>query len=464
MTPKSVRLGDASIDFGLRRSHRPYNASRRDALERKLARLVLVGVHARPDEAIVDVLSEPVADRGVVPHDVTVDVGAGIEITAGKKRLRPRFKIKDDVLDLVQQRIGRARHVHLDAESFERAGDTALSGHSPATSAAEASYFLLAEPGDLLTVLNAVLTGFLTAQGKTRFAGFAASVGCLACIVRNPLLIFGLGPLPALGISGAALANIGCGAVNGILLAFAILRDPLFAQGLHNHDGPFRFAFARPIVRLGLPQGFNTLSGAAAFTTFVFATGRLGGLPAAAGNVVFAVNGVFFCLLLALAPAVEILAGRARGGADIPTVRRICRSGLLLAGLALGLCYAMILPMSNVIMDTFRPTGSAFDPALWRHVGLVLFTILFFREIAESALLVLRGVLNGLGETRSVMRIQMIMDLFVWTPTVLLLMHTTHSVLAIWLTLPVNLAVTALLLHRRLRGATGAFQSTGNQR
>lgn len=330
----------------------------------------------------------------------------------------------------------------------------ALSGHSPAASAAEASYFLLAEPGGLLTVLNAVLTGFLTAQGKTRFAGFAASVGCLAGIALNPLLIFGIGPLPALSISGAALANIGCGAVNGILLAFAILRDPLFAQGLRNHDGPFRFAFARPIVRLGLPRGFNTLSGAAAFTAFVFATGRLGGLPAAAGNVVFAVNGVFFCLLLALAPAVEILAGRARGAADIPTVRRICRSGLLLAGLALGLCYAVILPMSNVIMDAFRPTGSAFDPALWRHIGLVLFTILFFREIAESALLVLRGVLNGLGETRSVMRIQMFMDLLVWTPTVLLLMHTTHSVLAIWLTLPVNLAVTALLLHRRLRGAT----------
>lgn len=75
---------------------------------------------------------------------------------------------------------------------------------------------------------------------------------------------------------------------------------------------------------------------------------------------------------------------------------------------------------------------------------------------AAHARLVLRGVLNGLGEPRSVMRIQMFMDLLVWTPTVLLLMHTTHSVLAIWLTPPVNLAVTALLLYRRLHFATSA--------
>jgi len=181
------------------------------------------------------------------------------------------------------------------------------------------------------------------------------------------------------------------------------------------------------------------------------AVGKLDGLSFAASNTVFAVNNVFFLATQAISQGVTILTGRYHGAGDYAATRRVFRSGLVLDGLLLAFCFALILPNTGFVMDLFRGTSSTFDPAAYRQVGLTLFTIMFFREVAEGIALVAAGALKGVGDTKRVMLSQATVDLLVRVPLILLASTLTHSIVPLWLTMPISLGLLATLLVRRWR-------------
>jgi putative MATE family efflux protein len=57
-------------------------------------------------------------------------------------------------------------------------------------------------------LLNAACNGLLTAQGDTRTYRNALIAGALLNVALNPLFMFGLGPLPGLGVLGIAISTI----------------------------------------------------------------------------------------------------------------------------------------------------------------------------------------------------------------------------------------------------------------
>lgn len=62
--------------------------------------------------------------------------------------------------------------------------------------------------GVLFLVVPMVGNGAIRATGDTRSPALIMSAGALLNVVLDPLLIFGLGPIPALGLEGAALASV----------------------------------------------------------------------------------------------------------------------------------------------------------------------------------------------------------------------------------------------------------------
>ena len=62
--------------------------------------------------------------------------------------------------------------------------------------------------GSLGAFLEGCWTKVHQAQGNMRLPMIAQIIGALANIVLDPILIFGLGPIPALGVAGATLATV----------------------------------------------------------------------------------------------------------------------------------------------------------------------------------------------------------------------------------------------------------------
>ena len=94
------------------------------------------------------------------------------------------------------------------------------------------------------------------AVGRMKATMVSLLCGCVTNIVLDPLLIFGLGPFPQLGMTGAALATgIGQSLTLGIYLALCRLR-PLPVDITRGEMRPRR-AMARWLYGVGIPATLN---------------------------------------------------------------------------------------------------------------------------------------------------------------------------------------------------------------
>ena len=324
-----------------------------------------------------------------------------------------------------------------------------IAGHVESVRTAEKAYFSIVAPSGFLCVLNTVLAGVLTGQGHTRYTGFCTFIGCLCNLALDPILIFGLGPMPTMGISGAATATLVSYGITTVLLAIAVLRDPLVKFGLAAGDFTFSLPRTLSILKFGAPLGLTSFFGCISFTIFTFATGRCEPIALAASNTIFAVNNVFYSATCATSQGINILSGRYHGARNDAAAANVFTSGLWLVGIVLVISFSIALPCAGMIMDLFRGADSSFDPAAFRFYGFALFSIMFFREIAEGLLYVAGGALRGVGDTKFVMLIQTSVETFIRIPLILAVCTFSNSIFLLWLTMPLDMGITAALLTRR---------------
>ena len=99
--------------------------------------------------------------------------------------------------------------------------------------------------GSLGAFLEGCWTKVHQAQGDMRLPMIAQIVGALTNIVLDPLLIFGLGPVPALGVAGAALATVAGQIAAAVITGWRGCRRPPRKRMGH---------YARQIYKLGYPS------------------------------------------------------------------------------------------------------------------------------------------------------------------------------------------------------------------
>lgn len=94
------------------------------------------------------------------------------------------------------------------------------------------------------------------AVGKMTVSMFAMLIGCIANILLDPLLIFGIGPFPALGIDGAALAT-----VIGQVLTLAVYLIIYFVRPIPVKISFRHLQFPKNLIRrlysIGIPAILN---------------------------------------------------------------------------------------------------------------------------------------------------------------------------------------------------------------
>ena len=334
---------------------------------------------------------------------------------------------------------------------------------SEAIAASEKSYLRVFVPGGIFTVLNAVMSGFLSGQTRTRYAAVCNVVGIFVNIAVNPLLIHGWGPIPAMEIAGAATAAVFSGFVTCVLLAIGVSCNPLFRE--YRASGAFRFdrALLAAVLRKGSANGLNCFFACLSFTVFVMVLARLDALSSGASNTVFAVNNLFYCILCAISDGVCILCGRRKGADERsvinerqavdtrPGVMQVVRCGLILETAFFIIFFAALLPFSNVVLSAFYPSGASFSLTDFQCVGFMLFLIMVLREFLEGALLVFEGSLRGIGEVRYIMLVKASCDFLFWLPAVLLVHRFNLPLSVLWLTMPANFFLICIFLYRRLK-------------
>ena len=237
----------------------------------------------------------------------------------------------------------------------------------------------------------------------------AAFVGMIVNVACNFVLIYGYGPIPAMGVAGAAY-----GTLIGNVVSTVILFAKFFSNSCHRRFRTrFAFAFSWPLIRellqKGIPSGVEMFLNMAAFQLLILMFHALGPEAATASSVMFNWDMVAYVPLMGLEVASTSLVGRYVGAKDAAAATRSTYSGLKLGwgySLLMGIFF-IFLP--GVLTDIFKPdVAEATEEAIAifmaaRPMSIFMLQIATFYIFVEVLLVIYAGALRGAGDTVWVM-------------------------------------------------------------
>ncbi len=177
----------------------------------------------------------------------------------------------------------------------------------------------------------------------------------------NPLLILGWGPVPALGLVGAALAGI---AANLICLVVLVVRIYALDLPIRLRGAELRlllpdWAHLRPMLAIGLPTGLSmiVMSGSALVMTGLI--NREGVATAAAYNAINQVWNYIQMPAFAVATAASAMAAQNIGAGRWDRIGRIARAGVIVNVTMTAVLVSLTLVFGHFLLGLFLPGGSS---------------------------------------------------------------------------------------------------------
>ena len=261
-----------------------------------------------------------------------------------------------------------------------------------ATATLAKAYLLWFLPGLLLQFPLVALSSALRATGIIKPAVGFQVFSVLLNIVLAPLLIFGIGPWPRLGVTGAALATFISILVADVLIVIYFEKKYHYLR--------FRFPLFRPhtkiwegMLRIGVPAGAEFLL-LFVYIVLVYAIIRGFGPEAQAGFGVGArVMQALFLPVVALSFAVSPVVGQNFGGRRADRVRHSVYSAIGIASLMMLVLtlIAFLAPATLIRIFSRDPRVIAFGSEYLRIVSL--------NFVSAGIVFTTSSVFQGIGNT-----------------------------------------------------------------
>lgn len=273
-------------------------------------------------------------------------------------------------------------------------------------------------------------------------------------IVLNPVLILGLGPAPALGIAGSALATALANFISlGAMVLYLYARDrPLRLRGAELRYLKPDLEVLRVMLAKGLPMGVQMIVVSSSMLTMMTLVNREGVATAAGFGATQQLWTYVQMPAMALGAAVSAMAAQNIGAGRWDRVARITRAGIGFNMLLTGGLVALVMIFDNQLMGLFLPAGSEAVP-----IGQHIVRVSTWGFIAFGVTMVLFGTVRANGQVIWPVLI-LILSLYPIRIGFALLTRDWLGVDALWLSFPAAMLATlvmagALYLHGGWRRA-----------
>jgi putative MATE family efflux protein len=225
-------------------------------------------------------------------------------------------------------------------------------------------------------------------------------------VVLDPLLIFGWGPFPAMGMEGAAVATVAARSV-AALAGFYILFATAIGPEVRIQDLLPRREPVENIVRLGVP---SALEHSGVSLAMVAATGMVATFPPEVlagyglGNRLIS---LVFLPAMGLSQAMNTAVGQNLGAGEPGRAEKAVRLGMVLVTGVLLVVATIAYLRPEPIVAVFLPTGTATAAVTIGHASDYLRIVAFafvFLGLLEVAL----GAFRGAGNTTTALAISLV--------------------------------------------------------
>lgn len=289
----------------------------------------------------------------------------------------------------------------------------------------------------LYTFVMSVLRG--AGDAKTPLYFMLLSVGL--DIALNPVFIFGLGPIPAFGITGSALATLVAQAVSlGALVSHLYKRKHMLC--LHGDEIQLLrldWSIVATLITKGVPMALQLIVMSSSMVLMITLVNRFGIETAAAFGAAMQVWNYIQMPSFAISMAVSMMAAQNVGAQKWDRVATTTRVGLLFNLVLTGALVTLIQIFARYAMGLFLPEDSpAIDIAV--HMNhIAAWSFIFF-----SLSIVLFGVVRSTGAVLVPLLILVFSLLLVRFPFAELLLDELQAD-AIWWSFPVSSLLSVLL-------------------
>lgn len=178
-----------------------------------------------------------------------------------------------------------------------------------------------------------VLAGVARGTGNMAAAALALVATTAMHLVLCPLLVFGAGPLPALGVAGAAASTVACNAIAAVALLAWLSRARAPVRLLGGAWRPQRAAFQR-ILAVALPSAVNPILSNGSIALATAYVGTFGSLAVAAYGIAARLEYILVPIAFGIGSALTAMVATNMGAGQAARAKRVTWAG---AGLVWGI-------------------------------------------------------------------------------------------------------------------------------
>lgn len=299
-------------------------------------------------------------------------------------------------------------------------------------------YLTIMVAGFAFLYVSNLIAAVLRGIGDTMVPMIFMILSIVINAVLDPLLIMGAGPIPSLGLNGAAYASLIASGTATILGMFYVRRkygkEPIHPTGLM-----YERNMIMTILKIGLPSFLQQLLVSLGYAFITVFVNLFGAASIAAFGIASRLDGIIAMPAMAIMMAVSTLTAQNLGAGKPERIKDVFRWGILVNIPVILLISLLCLSFPEMVMRLFVSDAEVIRAGIdyLRIVGAgYLFFILFY---------VSNGIIMGTGKTMVTMAISFVSLCVIRIPLAAWLSQTGLGIRGIWYAIVISFAVTAVV-------------------
>ena len=259
-----------------------------------------------------------------------------------------------------------------------------------------------------------VMQNIVRAEGNPVLPSMVMIISAVTNIILDPILIFGLGPIPAMGVPGAAVATVigrGVGAI--IFLVYLLLGKTTYRLRLSYFK--LRLQNLIGIYRLGISSIVRMIAGSASLVLANRVAVSFGVLPLAALGVVFRISSFAFMPCVGMAQGMMPIVGYNFGAKQNERVGEVVIKAGVVAFAWSMICWVVVKVFPEQVISLFNSDPQFLSEGLY---ALRIFTIGYF---AIGLQIILASFFQGIGKGMASLILSSSRQIIFLLPAVLIL-------------------------------------------
>lgn len=295
----------------------------------------------------------------------------------------------------------------------------------------------------------AALTGFFVGLGRTKLVPLCALISNLINLILDIILVFGYGPIPEMGIIGAAIATVISQIVFTVILLYIFLQKE-YREHYGTNDWKIDFPSMKRCLLIGIPDALNR------FLSYLFWTLLVSLIAVHASKDEFSAfsisNSIFLLFVFVpegIACGTKTVCSNAIGADERYIIFKNARSWMivtLVSSLIIGI--AMVIYPDSLICMFLDHTGAGDVYFLAKHMMLFAWLAFVFDSVFYNFL----SMLLAAGDTKFTMLVNVsCFILIAIIPTIVCILVFNTSCIVAWFFMIIDYITRSIIYILRIK-------------